>query len=569
MSTTPPPLHVTPITDPLGTGIPKCPDGYTYNPASNTCDLNNPPPLDVSNPVIRDTITAFADRNFDPAQFAKVTAQGIKSSNIIEYAVVVFLSQIVRSLMPLIEIAASLLDDVLAVLAVVFQAAQGQHSLGYYLLSGAMVTDLLGIETDGKALYDAFTTGGRQAAMTKLGGDIFDVLAAEFAGIAQSSSGGAFTVAPGSGIGGLPDVQLSPAQGIAGAKGFLGYASAFAIREGNTDMLAAYLPHGIGEMFKDFAEDFSKNLGIGRIGRMVWKPLVQAMVGVPMQQALNTQYRPTLYDAGQAVRAFITNDLDASGLAAELTLHGYTDKRQAGIFWQHAKSLDFNDIRTLYAIGTFSDADVDLWARRLGHTGTVVSFMQAALDARPAREETLSAARHFAQQYLQGRVTRIQFEGAIHSIQNKLDGTPLLTAGEVAAFLSLPEIASGAPRRHLSLMQLTRQYEDGLITLNEFSTDVAAMGFSADDVQTIEQELLIAAKRASDRAAKAAQAAQRGRLAKLSVAQMKTAFVDGLLTLPEIEAELSGRGYAPAAVQTIVSEFLIAAKLQTPTPPTA
>lgn len=563
----PNPPHVPPIPDPLGTGIPQCPDGYTYNPASNLCDLNNPPPVNTGDPVIRDIITGLADTNVDVAQVWKVGAQGIKKSGLIEYIIVAALSQVVRALSPLIEIAASLLDDVLTVLAGVFQAAQGQNSAGYYLLAGAMVTDLLGVATDGKALFDAFTKGGRQAAMAKLGGDIFDVLVSEFANITQSSATGEFTVPPGTGLAGLPAVTLTPEQGVAGAKAFLGYASSFAIREGNTDMLAAYLPHGIGEMFKDFAEDFSKNLGIGRIGRLVWKPAVTTMVATPMQQALNIQYRPTLYDAGQAVRAFITGDLDALGLAAELALHGWSDKRQAGVFWQHAKALDFNDIRTLYAVGQFTDTDVALWAQRLGHTSTVISFMQAALDARPAREECLAAARHFAQRYLNGLITRVQFEGALDSVRHKIDGTPLLTDGEVAALKQLPEIASAAPRRHLSLNQLTRQYEDGLLTLNEFSAAAASMGYSADDVQLLEQELLIAAKRASDRAAKAAAAARRGKLAKLSIAQLKTGFETGLLDLPEIEAELTLRGYAPAAVDAMAAEFRIAAKLQPPGTP--
>jgi hypothetical protein len=560
---------IPPIPDPLGTGIPQCPDGYHYDPTTNTCLPNNPPPVDPTTPTFRSFVTEMAERNFDPAQAYKVGMQGVKDSGILERFIVGLLRAGIKLLAPLIEEAASLLDDVLAILAEVFQAAQGQHSTGYYLLAGQMVTDLMGVETDGNALAAEFRSGGRQAAMVALGGKIFDVIAAEFANIAQTGATGAFTVAPGQGIGGLPAVTLSPTQGVAGAKAFLGYLSAFAIREGNTDMLAAYLPHGIGEMFKDFAEDFSKNLGIGRMARQMWKPLITTMVATPLQQAMNLEYRPTLYDVGQAVRAFITGDLSDSELAAELALHGWNDKRQQGVFWQHAKSLDWNDIHTLAAVGSFQDTDVALWGARLGHTSTVLSFMQQAEDLRPARAECLAAARHFAQQYLQGRITREQYAGAIDSVKNKFDGSPMLSAGEVQAFLSLPVIASAAPRRHLSLIQLTRQYENGLITLQEFSDGAASMGFSVDDVRLLEQELLIEAKRASDRAAKAANAALRGRFAKLTVAQMKTAFENGLMTLPEVAAELTTRGYAPDSITAIENEFRIAAKLQPPGTPTA
>lgn len=560
---------IPPLPDPLGTGIPQCPDGYYFDPSIGMCCPNTSPPVNMQDPTVRALVTGMADREFDPAQAYKVGMQGVKQSGIIETWIVALLRGAIKLLAPLIEEAASLLDDVLAILAEVFQAAQGQQSTGYYRLAGAMITDLTGVEADGEKLARDFQAGGRQAAMRDLGGAIFDTLAAEFANETQATVGGVFQTPKATGIAGLPDVTLSPEQGVQGGRAFLGYAAGFAIREGNTDMLAAYLPHGIGEMFKDFAEDFAKNLGIGRMARQVWKPLVTTMVATPMQQALNRQYRPTLYDVGQAVRAFITGDLDNPGLAAELALHGLSDKRQQGIYWQHAKGLDLQSIRTLRATGYFIDSDAEAWTARLGHDANVTALLFQAEDARPAREECLVAARHFAQQYLLGRITRTQFEGALNSVRHKIDGSPLLTDGEVTNFLQLPEISSAGARRHLSVNQLQRQYEDGLLTLGEFETAVTNMGYSADEVTLIVQELLIAAKRAADRNAKAAAAATRGLFAKLSVAQMKTAFTEGIMTLEQVRAELLARAYAPDAIDAIANEFLVAAKLRAATPPTA
>lgn len=523
----------------------------------------------MQDPTIRKLVTGLADTEFDPAQAYKVGMQGVKDSGILERWIVALLRAAVKLLAPLIEEAASLLDDVLAVLADVFQAAQGQHSSGFYRLAAAMITDLTGIEANGDSLTAAFTTGGRQAAMRILGGSIFDTLAAEFANEAQSSVNGVFQTPKGVGIAGLPAVTITPEQGVAGGRAFLGYAAGFAIREGNTDMLAAYLPHGIGEMFKDFAEDFSKNLGIGRMSRLVWKPLVTTLVATPMQQAMNQQYRPTLFDVGQAVRAYVTNDLDSPGLAAELALHGLSDKRQTALYWQHAKGLDLADILTLRAVGYFQDSDVLAWRARLGHDGGVSALMSIAEDARPAREAALLTARHYATEYLLGKITRTQFEGGLNSVRHNLQGGNLLTDGEVTSLLNLPEITSAAPKRHLSVALLFRNYEDGLITLSEFSDAVTALGYSADDVTLLEQELLISAKRAADRAAKAEASAARGLFAKLTVAQMKTAFESGIMTLDQVRQELTVRKYATDAIDTIVNEFLIAAKLRPATPPTA
>jgi hypothetical protein len=560
---------IPPLPDPLGTGIPQCPDGYTFDPVQNLCCPNQPPPVNLQDPTIRAVVTGMADTEFDPAQAYKVGMQGVKDSGLIERIVVAFLRGAIRLLAPLIEEAASLLDDVLAILAEVFQAAQGQQSTGYYRLAGAMITDLTGVEANGEKLAAAFQTGGRQAAMRLLGGSIFDTLAAEFANETQATVGGAFQTPAGTGIAGLPGVTLSPEQGVAGGRAFLGYAAGFAIREGNTDMLAAYLPHGIGEMFKDFAEDFAKNLGIGRMARLVWKPLVSTLVATPMQQALNQQYRPMLLDAGQAYRAFVSGDLDDAGLAAELALHGLNDKRQTALFWQHIKGLDFKDVRLLSAVGVLQDADVSMWLGRIGHGPALAALLMQAEDIRPLRESALAVARHFTDQYLLGRITRVQFEGAVNSVRHQIDGTSLLTDGEVSALLKAPAISSAAPRRHLSVAQLFRDYEDGLITLSEFSDAATQMGYSTDEVTILEQELLISAKRAADRLAKQTAAAQRGFLAKLSVAQIKTAFEDGLIDVATVRAELEARHYAPAAVDTLVAEFLISAKLRQPTPPTA
>jgi len=560
---------IPPLPDPLGTGIPQCPDGYTFDPVQGLCCPNAIPPVNVQDPTIRATVSALADTEFDPAQAYKVGMQGVKDSGIIERIVVAFLRGAVKLLAPLIEEAASLVDDLLTVLAEAFQAAQGQHATGYYRLAATLMTDLMGISANGDSLVAAFQSGGRQNAMSQLGGDIYDVLASEFANITQTASDGSFTVAKGTGVAGLPAITLTPEQGVAGGKAFLGYAAGFSIREGNTDLLAAILPHGVGEIFKDFAEDFAKNLGIGRLARQVWKPLVTTMVGTPMQQALNLQYRPKLYDAGQACRAFVTGDLDAPGLARELSLQGYSDARQAGIFWQHVKGLDYAQLRDLWAVGAIADSDLTTWMQRIGHPSTVQALMMQASDVAPARAACLATARHFAEMYLLGKITRVQFQGAVNSVQHKLDGTNLLTDGEVAALLSLPVIAGAAPLHHLSIPMLFRNYEDGLITLTEFTDKVTALGYSADEVTVLEQELLISAKRAADRAAKAQVAAQKGLLAKLTVAQMKTAFEDGILTLAQVEAELTARGFATDAIATIAQEFLIAAKLKAPGTPTA
>jgi len=514
-------------------------------------------------------VTESFERQFDPAQAYKVGMQGVKDSGIIERFVVALLRLPLKLLAPLIEEAASLVDDALTVLAEAFQAAQGQHASGYYRLAAALYTDLLGIEMDGDKLWRDFTSGGRQAAMVALGSGIFDVLAAEFAGVAQTGATGAFSVTKGAGIGGLPDVLLSPAQGLDGARAFLGFASAFAIREGNTDLLASLIPNGYGEIFKDFAEDFAKNLGIGRIARLVYKPLVTTLVATPAQWALNEQYRPTRFDVGQAYRAWAASQFTDVELDRELTQHGWLDRRKDGLKWQHLKGPDRTTLRALHAVGAIDDADYALWEGRDGRVAEVTALLDQHDDVLPARNAVLLTAHTYATSYLHGRLTTANFHTAIDALASTSTGQKFLTDGEVANLKALTAGAVAGTRTHMRVTQLMREYEDGILTLGEFEQRVTDLGYSPDDVQLLVQELLIAAKRAADRAAQATTRARRGRLAHLSIAQLKTAFVDGLLNIAEIRAELALRQYSPDAIDTVVNEFLIAAKLRPPTPPQA
>lgn len=548
--------------------VPTCPDGYTYDPVQGLCCPTSSAPVDLNDPTIKKLVTGLADAEVDPHKAAQLSAEGWKDAHFIEHAVTAVFFGIIKLFRPILEAAAGLIDDSLAVLAEVFTAAQGQHSQGFYLLAGMLMTDTLGIETNGDELWQAFQSGGRQAAMNQLGGRLFDTLAAEFANITQTSTKGAFNFDPGTGLAGLPAVKLSPAQGIAGAKAFLGYLASFGIREGNTDFLASYLPFGAGEFFKDFAEDFAKSLGIGRMARVVYKPLVSTMVATPMQQAMNIQYRPTLPTPRQAYAMWNEGALTIDQLQDILARHGFDTSMNAALQYESMERPSRDQLRAGHAAGAIDDLTYNTWMTRIGYTPELIALLDTADDAIPMREAALAAAKHFAAQYLRGQITKVQFEGLLEAVQKNLFGQNMLTDGEIAKLSSLPAIGVGGTRKHLSYTQMSRLYFDGLITLQEFEADLVTLGYDPDAVTELTQELLVAQKRQTDRQAKANALAARGPLAKLTVAQMETGYTDGLFTIAEIQAELTARQYGADAINGLIAEFRIKAGLQTPGAPT-
>jgi len=559
---------IPPIPDPA-TQQPTCPAGYFYDPIQKLCCPVSTAPVDLQDPTIRKLVVGLGDGEINYKNKAMQEAAGWLDFGFIERVIVGILEIPFLVFRPIIKLAASVADDGLAVLADAFQAAQGENASGYYRLAAALMEDMLNVGVDKEQLVLKFRTGGRVAAMRELGGKLVNTLAGEFMGTSQVTTSGAFEAGPGGGIAGLPDRALSPEQGVAGLQAFVGFMAAFAIREGNTDFLAEWIPRGYGHIFKDFAEDFAKNLGIGRLARMAWKPLIATAIATPVQWAMFEQYRPTLLGIGEAYRAWAAGFFTTEQLQAELAKHGLSFTRQSAVQWQHLKGPDRAALRLLHATNQMGVEDYAAWEGREGRTPEVTALLDKAEDMAPVRSAVLRAADSFLSQYLHGKITTKQYQESINSIRKTALGERLLTDGEVVNLLNVQSLAIATPRRHLSVAALTREYEDGVISLGEFEQHITDMGYSPDDVQILVQELLISAKRASDRNARAAAGARRGALEKLSVAKMETAYLDGLLTLEEIRAELAVRQYAPSAIDTIVSEFLVKAGLQAKQPPTA
>ena len=90
--------------------------------------------------------------------------------------------------------------------------------------------------------------------------------------------------------------------------------------------------------FKDLTklpEDIISALGVGRLTRRAFAPLVDATAATPMKRFANQKYRPNLLSEGDIVRAFISGDYTNGEASDELAQLGYSDKRQ-DILLKHA-----------------------------------------------------------------------------------------------------------------------------------------------------------------------------------------------------------------------------------------
>lgn len=502
----------------------------------------------VPQPPIHVDAFGLADTEIDPARYAELLAAGLRKSNIFKDLIATLLFGLITLLQDLITFAASLFDKILGSLGGAFLAAQAQKSAGFYTLCAELMEDLTGIEVDGAKLTADFQRGGRLTAMTALGGSLFNALASEFAGQEQGEAEGGFTIAPGTGVGGLPEKALTPAGGVNAARSFLGFQTSFAVREGNTDILASILPFGVGHWFKDFAEDFSKNVGIGRLGRVALRPLVQVLVATPLTWAMNLQYRPTLLSASEAVQAWLDGYFTTEQLQQEHGLHGLSPARSQAVIQNTLKNPTSEQLATLLVGGKINADDYKLYMKHQGYTEDVITLIDDANDLAPTRRASLRAAEHFVQEYVTGIITSDELDQALHGMGAFGQGRMLLTDGEIQNLKGLAGSLAAFPRKKMTPAQMKQAYVDATITLQEYEDYLLRVGYSQANVTTLGIEALIAQHKASGGAGSTAHKKNLGTLAGLTVAEMEKAYVTNLISLATFQDFLTRDGFGPDGI---------------------
>jgi hypothetical protein len=428
---------------------------------------------------------------------AALEDSGHQTSGIAGYWVKVVVCSIAEWPKILLTMLAGVFDDIAALMTEFFTASQGQDTPGFNKLVAAVLSDTLGVEVSADDLNAAQFEGGRIAAMDKVGADLFNTLGNEFLGIGATN-------APGAGIGGLPGtpgVPLTPAQGVKAAQAFMGFALSFAVRQGNVAFLSSALPWEWLSGIREYGEMMAKNLGLGRLTRRALQPFIQTLIATPLQQALNQQYRPHQMSEKQIASAFIRDTTGGFDIKSRLALQGFTDADIQLLVEDTYTRLPLEDVYLLHENGFLTDGELNQRVAALGFSPTDLGLMIQAKNLATVQREDRA--------YVAGATADFQ--------AGKIDSTTLLADIDNT---TLPKVEKEALRRNalnrinkhqkqLSLGFLHKAYLAGTITIDEYLQHALALGYSQDDVDILEVQLL------SDQAAhKAAAAAKAAALAK-------------------------------------------------------
>lgn len=346
----------------------------------------------------------------------------------------------------------SLLDDILNAAAQAMQALDPQKSASFYTLTNSVVGELLGIDTPFEIVNPAAKIEDFIPAMRGVGAGLLGQLEKE-----------------------MTATQSTPL--VAGAEGgqtFAGFLMAFAVREGIWNLAMDFLPEGILEQYRQIGVDMAENLGLGRLARQAFTPLVKTLVGDPMQWYLNAKYRPGRLAIGEAVRAFNRGVITEEVFKREVSYLGFSDEIAAAMTAEHSTQLSTGEIDALFTAGL---ADQKLALDFLSLLGYSEATGQKVFDAMRAARLYGRANQVLAiitTQFVNGFIDREQFQSVLAQLPIPEDERNFINLGigEKAEF----------PRKRISLADARAAVKAGFMDFSEFQLYLHTVGYSDDDV---------------------------------------------------------------------------------------
>ncbi len=401
-------------------------------------------------------------------------------------------ASIVSGLTVVITLAVGAFDNILSIIGDFVFAAQAEKTEGFANLTGAILSDLLGVEVPKEKLQDARAGGGRIAFMTAVGSQLLDLLACEFTQKTGAAGGECAAGARGTGIGGLPDAQVTPETGVEAARRLLGFVMSYAVREGNISVFTDALSFHFLEHYRDFGSNLARNLGLGRLTRLALRSFIKGFISDPLAEAFNMQYRPTKLTAAEAVKSWIAGGLTLEQRDDALARAGYNGELFQALNLIHGRGLTERQILALVSAGKLEGEALE---RRLAELGLRFSDRELFQTADQV-ERTQAAAKRILdvslRQLLEGVIPIEDFNERLTRFDPG-EGSRELLQGIANELLS-------RPRRRLSLAQMRTAFKNATIDAAEFDDFLRAQGYSQTDRTILTIETLLEAGKAAEHA---------------------------------------------------------------------
>jgi hypothetical protein len=236
--------------------------------------------------------------------------------------------------------------------------------------------------------------------------------------------------------------------------------------------------------FKDMTklpEDIERALGLGRLVRRAFAPLIDATAATPMKWAANKTYRPNLLSEGEILKAFQRGDYSADETEDELARLGYSAKRQDMLSRSALKRLSLDEMWQLRRTGSMND---DVIARELHDLGYDADTAAAVVDAK--RGAFLGGIDDRIIAHVVGAFVNRDLTGS--QLRDWL-ATVIHTEDELAAWAGVAELEREINVRHLSSGEVIDCVELGILPTAFYRDWLVREGYPPEEALALEIRL--------------------------------------------------------------------------------
>ena len=389
------------------------------------------------------------------------------------------------------SVVTNIVDEVLTAGVTLLTNLQGTNTPGFFDFLQALMSDLLGVDFAPDALSNAWAQGGDVGGITSAGSLLLNQLSSEMNRPLPSPDG----------------------PGMTAAKSLLGWMMAFSVREANVSVFTSMIPeeYRFLDGLRDYGVSLARNLGLGRMARLIFQPWLKVAIQDPVTHELNAAYTPTFLGTTQAIKAKARGIYSQSDLEDEAAADGYTLQRLQALTKDTLTQLQESHVWELYKWGAFDQSAALAALTSYGIDPDVVQQYFAALGYKERDTYVPQFLSVIHSQFLNGYLSLDQYQSIVTNLRITQESQQDLLA-------ILGQLAS-LPRKRLTLAEMQGYYVDGIVDLQDIETYLQLEGYSSDDQDLLVLATLIKSGEESAKLSKAEYAYHKAVLAAVKKAE--------------------------------------------------
>ncbi len=277
--------------------------------------------------------------------------------------------------------------------------------------------------------------------------------------------------------------DLTVEDGAVAASRFLGLVINFGTATAFINLLGEFGSFGFIEGFRELGVQVARNLGLGRLTRLVLRPVIATLIDKPLQWGLNLQFHPEQLPLAQLVNPFTGAVMSEEIIFQDMELLGFSREKIEALIKLHQRRLNDTDVDILVRWGAWSREEGIRYIRNLGFPEEIAETVLNVIDLRRADQRVRDLVGVLESRVADGHLTVAEMEVVI-------DKLPLAEA-EKSIISTIASYKVKTSHLHLTLGEMQTAFEQALVDLSEFEAYLVKRGFDENDRAIVVQLTLL------------------------------------------------------------------------------